>query len=320
MDNTTALTFTMTVYAIMENHRNGFFFLFLLLYVVIVFLNGLLISLILQNKPLQQPMNVFVTMLCFNEIYGSSSLLPSVMSMLLTHRHEISVKWCTAQVFLLHTYASAEFCILALMGYDRFAAICYPLHYNTIMSHPKMMKLVVCGALYPFIVFGSLFSLTIKLRFCGKTMPKLYCVNMELVKNACSNTSHISIVGLVFILFLLVPQISMIAFSYGHIARVCKKLSKQSQSNALKTCIPHLLSLLNYTIGSLFEIIQARFNMSRVSVQVRIFLSLYFVIIPSVANPVLYGMGSHIIRVHIMKLLIKHRMLPSKVVKKVITA
>ncbi|XP_061752492.1 olfactory receptor 52D1-like [Nerophis ophidion] len=320
MDNNTALTFTMTVYAIMDDHRTGFFFLFLLLYVVIVFLNGLLISLILQNKPLQQPINVFVTMLCFNEIYGSSSMLPSVMSVLLTHRHEISVKWCTAQVFLLHTYASAEFCILALMSYDRFVAICYPLHYNTIMSHPKMMKLVVCGSLYPFIVFGAFFSLTAQLRFCGKTMPKVYCVNMELVKNACSNASHISIVGLVLILFLVLPQVLMITFSYGHIARVCRKLPKKSQSNALKTCIPHLLSLLNYTIGSMFEIIHTRLSISRTSMQVRNFLSLYFVIIPSVANPVLYGMGSHIIRVHIIKLLIKHRMLPSKVAKKVITA
>ncbi|XP_063750661.1 olfactory receptor 52D1-like [Eleginops maclovinus] len=322
MDNTTALTFTMTAYTAMENYKHGLFAMFLLLYFIIITLNSLYITIIHQKKELHQPMNVFTCMLSINEIYGSTALLPATMAVLLSEMHEMSVRSCMAQVYFLHTYASAEFCILAVMGYDRYAAICCPLSYHSIMSYSKIRKLVALASLYPLIVFGCFYALTIRLSFCGKVIPKLYCVNMELVKNACSNvdTSLISTVGLVLILFFVVPQVLMIVCSYAHISRECKKLPRESQRNALKTCIPHLLSLLNYTMGSLFEIIQTRFNMSHVSVEARIFLSLYFIIIPPIANPLLYGLGTQIIRVHILKLLVKNRIMPRHLVKRIIAA
>ncbi|XP_023260468.1 olfactory receptor 52K1-like [Seriola lalandi dorsalis] len=320
MDNKTALTFTMTAYAVMENYKHWMFTVFLLLYLIIIILNIVLITVIHQNKELHQPMNVFSCMLSINEIYGSTALLPSVMAVLLSETYEISVKWCMAQVYFLHTYASAEFSILAVMGYDRYVAICYPLYYHSIMSNSKVVKLLALAGVYPIVVFGSFYSLTIQLGFCGKVMPKLYCVNMELVRNSCSPASYISIVGLVLLLFLVVPQVLMIVFSYVQISRVCMKLSRESQYNALKTCIPHLLSLINYTIGSLFEIIQTRFNMSHVAVEARIFLSLYFIILPPIANPVLYGLGTQIVRVHILKLFIRYKILPTLLAKAVTAA
>ncbi|XP_040908238.1 olfactory receptor 52K1-like [Toxotes jaculatrix] len=320
MGNTTALTFTMTAYAVMENYKRWMFILFLLLYLIIIFLNVLLIAVIHQNKELHQPMNLFTCALSINEIYGSTALLPTVMAMLLTETHEIDIKWCMAQVYFLHTYGCAEFTILAVMGYDRYVAICSPLHYHIIMSNSKVCKLVAIAVIYPIVVFGSFYSLTLQLNFCGTVIPKLYCVNMELVKNSCFAASYISIVGLVLLLFLVVPQVLMIVFSYAQISRVCRKLSRESQRNALKTCIPHLLSLVNYTIGSLFEIIQTRFNMNHVAAEVRIFLSLYFIILTPIANPVLYGLGTQIIRVHILKLFIRYKILPTLLTKAVTAA
>ena len=307
MDNTTSLTFTMTAYAVLENYKHRLFAVFLLLYLVTLTLNSLLIVIIHQNKELRQPMNVFTCMLSINEIYGSSALIPAILYVLLSDTYEVPVEWCMAQVYFLHTYASAEFCFLAAMGYDRYVAICYPLHYHSIMSNSKISKLGALATLYPLILFGCYYSLTLQLSFCGKVVPKLYCVNMELVKNSCSNPMYISVVGLILILVLVMPQFVMIAFSYAQIARVCRKLSRESQSTALRTCIPHLLSLLNFTIGSIFEIIQSRFDMSHVAAEARIFLSLYFVIIPAIANPVLYGLGTQIIRACILKLFIRYK-------------
>ncbi|XP_069572559.1 olfactory receptor 52D1-like [Brachyistius frenatus] len=315
MDNTTVVTFKMTAYEVMENYKHGMFSVFLLLYVITITLNSLLISVIHQNKELHSPMNVFTCMLSLNEIYGSTALLPAIMAVLISETHQVSVEWCKAQVYFLHTYASAEFCVLALMGYDRYIAICSPLHYHSIMSNSKVCKLIALVGLYPMIVFASFYSLTLQLRFCGKVMPKLYCVNMELVKNSCSKLQYISIVGLVLVFILIVPQFVIIIFSYVQIARVCRKLPKESQSNALKTCIPHLLSLLNYTFGSFFEIIQTRFKMSHVAIETQILLSLYFVVIPPIANPVLYGLGTQIVRVYILKLFIKYKILLTKLPK-----
>ncbi|XP_019968047.1 olfactory receptor 51L1-like [Paralichthys olivaceus] len=320
MYNETTLTFTMTAYAVMENYKYWMFILFLLIYLTIIFLNVLLITVISQNKELHQPMNVFPCILSINEIYGSTALLPTIMAVLLSETHEITIKWCIAQVYFLHTYACAEFCILAAMGYDRFVAICNPLHYHSIISNSKAGKLAVLAGIYPAVVFGGFYSLTIRLRFCGKVLPKLYCVNMELVKNSCSPPPYISIVGLVLIMFTVLPQIMMIVFSYAQISRVCRKLSRQSQRNAFKTCLPHLLSLTNYTIASLFEIVQSRFNMSHLAVEARIFLSLYFVILPPITNPMLYGLGTQMVRVTLLKLFFRYKMLPTLLAKAVTIA
>ncbi|KAG8008134.1 Olfactory receptor 52D1 [Nibea albiflora] len=320
MDNTTTLTFTMTAYTVLENHKHVLFSVFLLLYLTCIMLNSLLISIIHQNKDLHQPMNVFTCVLSINEIYGSSALLPATMAILLSDTYEVSVKWCMAQVYFLHTFACAEFCILAVMGYDRYVAICYPLHYHSIMSTSKIRKLIALAAFYPIVLFACYYSLTLQLSMCGRVIPKLYCVNMELVKNSCSMASYISIVGLFLVLVLVMPQFLIIIFSYAQISRVCWKLSRESKRNSLKTCFPHLLSLFNYTIGSLFEILQSRFNMSHVDAEARIFLSLYFVIMPSLTNPIVYGLGTHLIRVHVLKLFLKHKILPTKLARAVIAA
>ncbi|XP_057676229.1 olfactory receptor 52D1-like isoform X2 [Corythoichthys intestinalis] len=302
MNNSTTLTFTLTAYVILEKNKYVFFIIFLLLYIATVLLNVLLITVIHQNKVLHQPMNMFASMLSFNELYGSSALLPLTMSILMSKTHEMSVNSCIAQVYCLHTYAASEYCILALMAYDRYLAICYPLHYQTIMLPSKVNKLIVLVGLYPFIAFGCFFSMTAQLSFCGKFIPKLYCVNMELVKNACTNTSHINIAGLLLIGLLIAPQVFMVFFSYVRIFRVCKKLSKKNQVSALKKCAPHLTSFLNFSIGSLFDIAQHRFEMSHIAMEARILLSICFAVGPPFANPILYGLGTYLIRVHIKKL------------------
>lgn len=313
------LTFTMTAYAAFGNKNYWFFVIFLLIYLLTLALNSLLIIVIHQHKDLHQPMNVFICLLAVNEMYGSTALLPSIMFCLLSRMYKVSVRWCLAQVYFLHTYASAEFCILALMGYDRYLAICSPLHYHSIMSQSRIGKLVAFTVLYPAVVFACFFSLTLQLSFCGRVIPKLYCVNMELVKNSCSNVSYISIIGLVLIFVLVVPQMLLILFSYMQIFRVCWKLRQESGRNALRTCLPHVVSLLNYTVGSLFEIAQTRFDMSYVTTEMQILLSLYFVVIAPFANPVLYGLGSRLIRVRLTKLLIGKRILPAKSTKEVIS-
>lgn len=317
MDNTTVLTFTMTAYAVMKTYKTGIFTVFLLLYLLIITLNLVLLMLIHQTKELHQPMYVFTFLLCLNEVYGSTALLPAVMSLLLSKTFEIPVKFCLAQVYFLHTYASLEFCVLALMAYDRYLAICFPLHYHSIMSHSKMGKIITLTVVYPNITFMCYYALTLQLTFCRRVIPKLYCVNMEVVKNSCSSTAHISIMGLLLILVLVVPQLLMIIFSYLQIYRVCRKLSRESQHNALKTCLPHLLSLLNYTIGGIFEIAQTRFDMTHMAPEARIFMSLNFVILPSISNPVLYGIGTQLLRVHLIKVFKRHKSTLTKLAKTV---
>ncbi|XP_036393557.1 olfactory receptor-like protein OLF3 [Megalops cyprinoides] len=303
MENVTFVTsFTLTAYTEMEDFTYVYFTVFLLLYMLIVFVNLVLIVVIYIQRCLHEAMYFFMCNLAVNGLYGGTSLLPSLLGHLISHNYEISLSCCLLQIFCLHTYGSVEFTTLAVMGYDRYIAICYPLHYHLIMSPRKSYILITLAWIYPFLCFGLYFILTVQRTFCEKFIEKVYCINFALVKLSCLDTSIQSIVGLIITGLLLVPQLLMILFSYAQILRVCLHASKESQAKAIQTCAPHLLAVINYSIGCLFEIIQSRFNMSHVPFQVRIFMSLYFLIIPPILNPVIYGISIQAIRVQVFNL------------------
>ncbi|XP_061072395.1 olfactory receptor 52K2-like [Conger conger] len=309
------MSFILMHFSELEDHRYVYFASFLLLYILMVLSNIILISVIYIEPGLHEPMYFFMCNLAVNGIYGSISLLPSVLGNLMSHTYEISLTYCLLQIFCIHTYAIVEFTILAVMGYDRYVAICHPLHYHQLMSHRKVCTLIALSWFYPYIIFGLYFILTLQRTFCDRIIEKVYCVNFELVKLSCFETTFQSKVGFVVTIFGIVLQLLMILFSYVQILRICLYASKESQTKALKTCTPHLLSVINYTIGCYLEIISSRFNMNHVPYKARIFLSIYFLIFPPLFNPVIYGISIQAIRVQIFKLFItcKNKLTPLQV-------
>ncbi|XP_061072387.1 olfactory receptor 52D1-like [Conger conger] len=290
MDNGSVVTsFILNAYTELEDHRYLYFTGFLLLFILMVLANVILITVIYIEHCLHEPMYFFMCNLAVNGIYGSISLLPSILGYLLSHTYEISLAACLLQIFCIHSHAAVEFCILAVMGYDRYVATCHPLHYHQLMSHRKVCALIALSWFYSFTVFGLYFILTVQRTFCGMIIEKLHCINFELVKLSCVEISIQSKVGFVVTVFLLVPQLFMILFSYAQILRICLHASKESRGKAIQTCTPHLLAVINYIVGLLFEFIQSRFNMTHVPYKARIFMSLYFLIIPPLSNPVIYG-------------------------------
>uniref|UniRef100_A0A3Q3M2M6 Olfactory receptor n=1 Tax=Mastacembelus armatus TaxID=205130 RepID=A0A3Q3M2M6_9TELE len=243
----------------MENYKSVYFFIFLIIYVIIVAENVALLLVVYHEKILHEPMYLLLCNLAVNGLYGSTALLPAILSKVLSHSYEISLPLCQTQIFALHTYAIVEFTILAVMSYDRYMAICYPLPYHAIMSQ-RLGKLIVFTWLYPMLAFLSVFIFTLQIRFCERKIEKVHCSNYSLVKLACTDTSILNIVGLLSVVLYTLPQLMMIFYSYAHILRICILSVKKSKLKALRTCTPHLLAVINYSIGCLFEIAQTRLN------------------------------------------------------------
>ncbi|XP_036393556.1 olfactory receptor 52K2-like [Megalops cyprinoides] len=303
MENASVVTsFILTAYAEIENFRYAYFTVFLMLYILMVFVNFVLIAVIYIERSLHEPMYFFMCNLAVNGVYGSTSLLPSLLVNLMSQTYEISLTWCLLQIFCIHVYGSVEFTTLAVMGYDRYIAICHPLHYHNILSPGKIYALIAIAWIYPCVCFGLYFMLTVQCTFCGRIIEKVYCINFALVKLSCLDISFHSMVEMVVTFFLIVPQLLMILFSYAQILRVCLHASKESQFKAIQTCTPHLVAVINYSVGCFFEIIQSRFNMSHVLYSGRIFMSLYFLIFPPIFNPLIYGISIQAIRHTICKL------------------
>ncbi|XP_028277996.1 olfactory receptor 2A25-like [Parambassis ranga] len=303
MGNVSVVTsFYLSEYYGMEKLKPLYFCMFLITYIIIIVENLIIIGVVYREKSLHTPMYVLLCNLAANELFGSTVLLPALLINMLSRSYEISLSFCQTQVFAIHTYAFAEFTILAVMSYDRYVAICHPLSYHTIMSQ-RVVKLIFLMWLYPILALLIVFIFTLRLSFCGRTIEKVYCVNYLLVKLACTKTSTENIIGLLSVVLYTLPQIIMIFYSYVHILRICALSFSQSKFKALRTCTPHLLAIINYCIGCFFEIAQGRFDSSHLSYQAKLFLSLYFLIFPPLLNPAIYGLSIQLIRKKLLRFL-----------------
>ncbi|XP_034404403.1 olfactory receptor 11A1-like [Cyclopterus lumpus] len=274
-----------------------YFIIIMSLYMLIVCSNVLLIVVICMNRSLHEPMYLFLCSLFVNELFGSSGLFPFLLVQILSDIHTVSAPLCFLQIFFVYSYVCVEFFNLAVMSYDRYLAICYPLQYNTRMTFNKVAMLIGVTWIFPVLAILVLISLSARLQLCGNVIDRVYCGNYSIVKLACSDTRVNNIYGLLYTVISIIVPLVLIFFSYMKILRVCFSGSKQTRQKAVSTCTPHLASLLNFSFASCFQILQSRFNMSNVPNMLGIFLSLYFLTCQPLFTPVLYGLNISKIRI-----------------------
>ncbi|XP_071353147.1 olfactory receptor 11A1-like [Trachinotus anak] len=267
-----------------------YFTIIMSLYLLIICANVLLIVVICVNRSLHEPMYLFLCSLFVNELYGSTGLFPFLLVQILSDIHTVSVPFCFLQIFSLYSYVCVEFFNLAVMSYDRYLAICYPLQYNTSMTFNKVAMLIFVTWFFPFLAIVVLLSLTSPLQLCGNIINKVYCGNYSIVKLACSDTRVNNIYGLIYTVISIIIPLLLILYTYMKILKVCFSGSQQTRQKAVSTCTPHLASLLNFSFGCCFQILQSRFDTSSVPNMLNILLSLYFLTCQPLFTPVLYGL------------------------------
>lgn len=267
-----------------------------LLYGAIVVLNSFVIAVICLRPSLHRPVYLFLCSLFANELYGSSALFPFLLLQQLQDLHTVAVPFCFLQIFCLYTYAQVEFCNLALMSYDRYLAVCCPLLYNSRMSPGRALVLIAAVWCYSFLKFVITLSLNVRLQLCSNVIDSLYCHNYLVAKLACADSTVNNVYGLVGTMLTVLVPLGPTVVSYLRILRVCRSASPQARHKAAATCTPQLVSLLNFSFGCCFEIIQSRFDNTALPPGLRVALSLYFLLIPPLLNPLMYGLQMSNIR------------------------
>uniref|UniRef100_A0A3P9ATS1 Olfactory receptor n=1 Tax=Maylandia zebra TaxID=106582 RepID=A0A3P9ATS1_9CICH len=281
MNSSQVSYFTLTAYLDSGALKYLYFTVVAFLYIVIVTANVL---------SLHEPMYMFLCNLFVNALYGSAGLFPSLLVQILSDVHTVSAPLCFLQIFCLYSYGSVEFYNLAVMSYDRYLAICCPLQYNMRMTSSTVSVLIAVSWIYALLLVAVTVSLSSPLQLCGNIINKVYCDNYAIVKLACSDTTLNNIYGLISTAFTIFLPLTLIFFTYMRILKVCFSGSKQTRQKAVSTCTPHLASLLNFSFGACFEVLQSRFNMNTVPNILRILISLYWLICQPLFNPVLYGL------------------------------
>ncbi|XP_038163482.1 olfactory receptor 10A3-like [Cyprinodon tularosa] len=299
--------FTLSAYFDIGLFKYAIFFFLMCVYIFILSSNILLIVVICVNRSLHDPMYMFLCSLFVNELYGSTSLFPFLLVQILSDVHTVSVPLCFLQIFCLYMYVNVEFYNLAVMSYDRYLSICHPLHYSTQMSFDMVVRLTALLWALSVVVIVVMITFNASSDLCGNIIDRVFCANYYVVKLSCRGATASNIYGLVYTFSVLFSLAALILYTYVKILQVCFSGSKQTRQKAISTCTPHLVSLLNFSFGSFFEICQSRFDMSRVPNVLRIVLSLYFITFQPVLNPLLYGLKLSKIRITCRTLLFSKR-------------
>ncbi|XP_061072400.1 olfactory receptor 51E1-like [Conger conger] len=263
-------------------------FLTFLVYVLIVFVNVILIVTITLEKALHEPMYIFLCNLCINALYGTAGFYPKFLYDVFSGSHLISYDGCFVQIFVIYSSVKCEFVTLTVMAYDRYVAICKPLMYHSVMTGQMICKLLTLCWIYPYITMSLNMSLARRLTLCRSHIDKLYCENWSIVKLSCEATIVNNISG-----FIVIITFFGLAFytvlSYIKLISVCAN-SRENRKKFMQTCVPHVFAVINFTVTLLFDTMHSRYGSRNISDHLHNFLALQFLIIPPLFNPIIYGL------------------------------
>uniref|UniRef100_A0A8D1V9W1 Olfactory receptor n=1 Tax=Sus scrofa TaxID=9823 RepID=A0A8D1V9W1_PIG len=227
-----------------------FLFLFLT-YILSVAGNLTIITLTLLDLRLKTPMYFFLQKFSYLEISFTTACIPRFLYNISTGNRTITYNACLTQIFSTDLFGITEFFLLATMAYDRYVAICKPLHYMTIMSNKLCKTMVVCCWLAALLIILPPFSLCFHLEFCDSNLIDHFgCDASTLLKISCSDTWLIEQMVIACAVLTLITTLTCVVLSYIYIIRTILKFpSAQQRKKAFSTCSSHMI-VVSISYGS----------------------------------------------------------------------
>ncbi|XP_029937144.1 olfactory receptor 142-like [Myripristis murdjan] len=295
--------FNLTMFVNIGYYRYPVFVLCFLLYALIILANLIIIVVISRETTLHQPMYIFIFCLSINSLYGSTGFFLRFLRDILSDTHLISRPACFSQIYIIYTYASYELTLLSIMAYDRYIAVCQPLHYHNMMTFSRISMLTAFAWIYPVFSIAICVYLSSTLPLCGNKIPKLFCANWPVVKLSCVSTFINNLTGMLVSTTTVFLPLAFVLYTYLRIFLVCRKSSSEFKGKVLQSCLPHIITFVNYSITVFCDVALSRYNLEEVNPFLAIILSLEFVVIPPILNPLVYGLKLPEIKKHIFRML-----------------
>ncbi|XP_074826218.1 olfactory receptor 11A1-like [Natator depressus] len=266
-----------------------FFLLFLVIYVVTMAGSLLIVVLVVTDQHLHTPMYFFLGNLSCLETCYTSTILPRMLASLLTGDRTISAEGCITQLAVFGFLVTAESYLLVVMSYDRYLAICKPLHYGTLMNGQLCLQLAAGSWISGFLACTILVCLISELIFCGPNeMDHFFCDLTPMVKLSCSDSSQITPVIYIFSFLNVVIPFLLTLMSYVCVISTILRIpSTTGRQKAFSTCSPHL-SVVTIFYGTII-IAYMLPKSSTLRALNKVFSVCYTVLTP-LANPLIYSL------------------------------
>ncbi|XP_074874653.1 olfactory receptor 14C36-like [Buteo buteo] len=265
------------------------FGLFLGIYLAALMGNGLIITTIACDHHLHTPMYFFLLNLSLLDLGCISTTLPKVMANSLWDTRAISYLGCAAQAFLLLFFISAEYFLLTIMAYDRYIAICKPLHYGTLLGSRVCVHMAAAawgsGCFYALLHTANTFSVPL----CqSHAVDQFFCEIPQILKLACSDAYLREFQLLAFSAFVFLGCFVFIVLSYVQIFRAVLMIpSEQGRHKAFSTCLPHLAVVSLFLSTAIFACLKPP---SLSSPSLNLLVAVLYSVVPPAVNPLIYSM------------------------------
>nr|XP_020042207.1 olfactory receptor 13A1-like [Castor canadensis] len=275
---------------------------FLLLFLLALSGNVLIVTAISLNPGLHTPMYFFLTNLAMLDIVCTSTVLPKLLEGLVAKSSSISYRGCMTQLFFLTWFLGAELLLLTAMAYDRFTAICRPLHYSTLMSRPVCVLLAGSVWVISAVSTSVHTGLMAQLHFCGPNQIRHFlCEVPTLLLLSCSPTTLNNIMIVIADAYFGVVNFLLTMVSYGYIvASILRIRSAEGKQRAFSTCSAHLVVVTLYYSTVIYTYVLPGSGSSMEKGKV---VALLYTAVSPTLNPLIYSLRNKDVKVALRKVI-----------------
>ncbi|KAM3916943.1 olfactory receptor 5AR1-like [Leptodactylus fuscus] len=276
------------------------FIIFLIIFLIIFSGNFLIILVTITDITLHNPMYFFLANLSFLDIFYSSSVIPRMLRDFLSSKKNIPVTECVTQMYISLVLGEAECILLAVMAYDRYIAICYPLHYTTIIRKSVCIRIAsgtwICG----FLLAIPSVVVTWRVDRCGRNeINHFECEIPELLSIACGNIATMELLNYTIgTAMLIIPIIFIIATYVKIIRSILRIASSAGQKKAFSTCGSHMMVVTIFYGSAMVSYLKPR--SSSVAGTDKLLAVLYTAITPML-NPLIYTLRNKEVKTALRK-------------------